>query len=105
MATYSIAIDDSLVIGLQDVFSQANARNIQSRQAPFFDVEAFLTQSVIQTANQGLNNIAQAAAQRVAALAVANDNTITPAKLIEAVEAYAVASPETQDVVRAALGI
>ena len=56
---YTITIDDSLITGLDDVLSQSNAMNIQQRRAPFLDMTDFLTKSVIATANQGLNNIAQ----------------------------------------------
>jgi len=63
---YTITIDDALVVGLNDVLAQANAMNIQQRQSPFLDMTDFLTKSVIATANQGLNNVAQHKATVVA---------------------------------------
>ena len=91
MATYTITIDDVLVIGLQDVFAQANARNIQSRQAPFADIEAFLTASVVQTANQGINSMIQAQALRIAAELLNGD-----AAKVDSAVASARASLQTQ---------
>jgi hypothetical protein len=89
---------------LQDVFVQANARNIQSRQAPFANIEAFLTQSVIQTAQQGLNNIAQAAANEVAGVALA-DVALPPDKMVRLVRRFTEANKATQDSVVASLGV
>ena len=105
MATYTITIDNSIVPGLEEVFAQANVRNIQQRQAPFADLSAFITASVIATARQGMSTIIQRHANDIAVAVTANAAAIDPAVLLQAVQAFASAPVATQDAVKTTLGL
>jgi hypothetical protein len=105
MANYNITVDDALTPGLQQQLDQINAQALLQNSKGVADIAALLQNAAIGLAQQGMNAIAQQAAQQVAAIAANNMDTIDPAKLITAVEAYATAHPDTQAQVKTLLGI
>jgi hypothetical protein len=105
LSTYTITINDELEIGLLDQLASINAQAKIQRKPTVPDIATMLTQAAVGLAQQGINALAQAAAQQVAAIALESSNTITPEKLVDAVRAYAVADADTQAQIKQLLNI